>query len=226
MYLMESYYKMISPSVISTVKFRLLKRIPGLRKLARLLRRQELETARERLLNKMPQRAVVAEIGVHRGDYSEEILLYTRPLKLHLIDPWMHTDDERYEEAWYGGGAAGGQQAMENRFTLVQRRFKKEVDSGRVELHRSPSAAAVGHFRDCYFDWIYIDGNHLYDYVKEDLELYYPKVRAGGYVTGDDYGVVGWWDNGVTKAVDEFVSAHGLTLEVFASQFIIRKPSE
>ena len=42
-----------------------------------------------------------------------------------------------------------------------------------------------------YFDWIYIDGNHTYEYVKQDLEGYRPKVKPGGYMAGDDYGTKG-----------------------------------
>ena len=75
-----------------------------------------------------------------------------------------------------------------------------------------------------YFDWIYIDGNHLYDFVKQDLELYYPKVKPGGFLTGDDYGAKGRWGDGVERAVADFVaSTSSLTLNVTGKRFIIRK---
>ncbi|MEP1930273.1 MAG: class I SAM-dependent methyltransferase, partial [Roseibium sp.] len=38
-----------------------------------------------------------------------------------------------------------------------------------------------------YFDWVYIDGNHLYDFVKEDIEICFRKVRSGGIIAGDDF---------------------------------------
>jgi spermidine synthase len=45
------------------------------------------------------------------------------------------------------------------------------------------------------FDAVFIDGNHSYEYVKKDLENYWPKVKSGGIVAlhdvnfeGDRYG--------------------------------------
>jgi hypothetical protein len=39
---------------------------------------------------------------------------------------------------------------------------------------------------------------------------------------GDDYGIEGWWDNGVQEAVDEFVQTQGADCQVYGDQFIIR----
>jgi len=79
-------------------------------------------------------------------------------------------------------------------------------------------------FPDASFDWIYVDGNHLYEYVRADLERYDPKVKPGGLIAGDDYGVRGWWDDGVTRAVDEFVEARGYeVVSLEANQFVLRK---
>lgn len=80
-------------------------------------------------------------------------------------------------------------------------------------------------FDDGYFDWVYIDGNHHYDFVKEDLELSRTKVKEGGIIAGDDY----WWGKHegqpVKRAVEEFVTENGLRdrLEVVGSQYVIRQ---
>ena len=74
-------------------------------------------------------------------------------------------------------------------------------------------------------DWIYIDGNHLYEFVRDDLAAALPKLRPGGYLACDDYGHAGWWEDGVRRAVDEFVGT--ASVEVVAnlgSQFVMRKP--
>ncbi|MFP4121478.1 TylF/MycF/NovP-related O-methyltransferase [Coleofasciculus sp.] len=70
-----------------------------------------------------------------------------------------------------------------------------------------------------------MDGNHLYEFVKKDLETYYPKVKTGGYITGDDYGATQkWWEDGVKKAVDEFRSQSLCkTVLIQAGQFILEK---
>ena len=59
---------------------------------------------------------------------------------------------------------------------------------------------AAGEFPDCFFDWVYIDGNHSYEAVRQDLELYWRKLKPGGYIVCDDYHHAGFWDDGVTRA--------------------------
>ena len=197
-----------------------LKRVPPLHTALRFVGRQP----RAYLLERMPRESICAEIGVHKGDHSKEILRSLNPAQLHLIDPWEHMEGDEYQQAWYGGCASDGQATMDSRFNFVKKRFAKEIQLGTVVLHRDYSSNVASDFSDCYFDWVYIDGNHLYEYVRRDLELYYPKIKSGGYITGDDYGVKGWWDNGVQKAVDEFVGQRlGLSLEVMGSQFMIGK---
>ena len=49
-------------------------------------------------------------------------------------------------------------------------------------------------------DFVYIDGNHRYEFVAKDIELYYPKVRVGGIIGGHDFKTD---ELGVIKAVTE-----------------------
>jgi hypothetical protein len=173
----------------------------------------------------MPKHSVCAEIGVHEGDYSQQILRYIDPVRLHLIDPWKHESDERYKKALYGNNVSEGQATMDNRFSTVKARFAEEIGRGQVEVHRAFSSEVVEMFPNDYFDWVYIDGNHLHDFVKKDLELFYVKVRPGGYLAGDDYSVQGWWNNGVQTAVDEFIAEREIPLQTVGTQFVIRKTS-
>jgi hypothetical protein len=69
---------------------------------------------------------------------------------------------------------------------------------------------------------VYIDGNHLYEYVRNDLEIFATKVKSGGLITGDDYGVLGWWRDGVTRAVDEFVAQGTCEPVHLGRQFVLR----
>ena len=186
--------------------------------------RKSREKVRDGLLRKMGQGKVCAEIGVFRGDFSERILLISRPTRLHLIDPWKYEPDPSYEKAVYGSGVAKGQPAMDGIFNSVRERFEQEIQVGTVVVHRTASGEAAGNFVDGYFDWIYIDGNHLYEFVMGDLESYAPKVKAGGYIAGDDYGVEGWWKDGVTRAVDEFAARGDYVKKLgSAGQFLLRK---
>jgi hypothetical protein len=185
------------------------------------VRRQLRNVARAYVLCRVPKRSMCAEIGVHEGEFSEQILNTVDPEKLHLIDPWKQGD------GLFGKQAARDQAILDERYAKVTERFAEEIEASRVRIHRNLSSEIVGEFDDSYFDWIYVDGNHLYEYVKQDLELYFPKVKNGGYLTGDDYGVSGLWDNGVQQAVNEFCRQRPeCTLEVHGSQFIIRKETQ
>jgi hypothetical protein len=57
--------------------------------------------------------------------------------------------------------------------------------------------------------------------------MFYPKVRSGGFVTGDDYLWTGPELKGglpVKRAVDEFTERYqGIAVRVISTQFIIQK---
>jgi hypothetical protein len=130
---------------------------------------------RKWLLQKLPKNAVCAEIGVYAGRFSELILRFTRPKKLHLIDPWKYETDPVYERSLYGGTQGQSQARMDAMYDSVVKCFK----SKRVDVHRGFSAECSAQFPDNYFDWIYIDGNHQYEFVRKDLEVYFPKIKGG-----------------------------------------------
>ena len=79
------------------------------------------------------------------------------------------------------------------------------------------SEEAADDFRDGFFDGVYIDARHEYEYIKHDIELWLPKVKPGGTLCGHDYitdeittmpNELGWFGQkmghgGVKKAVDE-----------------------
>jgi predicted O-methyltransferase YrrM len=52
---------------------------------------------------------------------------------------------------------------------------------------------------DRELDYVFVDGNHEYEYVKSDIENYYPLLKEGGILAGDD---ANW--TGVAHAVTEF----------------------
>jgi len=172
----------------------------------------------------MPKGGVCAEIGVWKGSFSKQILRVTKPAELHLIDPWKFETDEQYDDAFYGGKLRLNQHGMDQIYESVLGRFQTEIDTGIVRVHRQSSSEASTNFPDRYFDWVYIDGNHLYEYVKKDLSAYLPKVKVGGFITGDDYALEGWWEGGVKKAVDEFATSDIVTVQAtLGNQFIVRR---
>lgn len=178
--------------------------------------------SREWVLLMMPKESIGAEVGVDEGEFSRQILDTVRPACLHLIDPWEHHEGHDYTRSRYGGLGDEGQCIMEARYERVISALYKEIEAGSVKIHRAFSDVAVSEFDDHYFDWVYIDANHRYEFVKQDLEAYCKKIKRGGYLAGDDYASKGWWGNGVQQAVDEFVSQSGGDLQRRGPQFIIR----
>jgi len=90
-------------------------------------------------------------------------------------------------------------------------------------LNRGFSSDILQNFEDNYFDWIYIDGNHQYEFAKKDFTLGMKKVKVGGFLTGDDYSEGGWWKGGVKKAADELVQLGYLKIiKIKNNQFILK----
>ncbi|MEL6416385.1 MAG: class I SAM-dependent methyltransferase [Pseudomonadota bacterium] len=176
---------------------------------------------RMRLLESMPVEGKCAEIGVWNGGFSENILRITRPSELVLIDPWdlvIETVDDTKTHAKHSDG-----EAMRTMFDHVTGLFQ---DQGNVTVKRGFSADILAEFPDDYFDWVYIDGNHLYDFVYRDIELSFAKVKPGGIIAGDDFF---WKRDGrmhVREAVLDAMKAHGIGKRPkrFGQQFMITVP--
>jgi hypothetical protein len=64
---------------------------------------------------------------------------------------------------------------------------------------------------------IYIDGDHDYIGIKNDLINYYPKLKTGGIFAGHDYTE----DCGVPLAVNEFLDEKNLKLSVSRTSWIL-----
>jgi hypothetical protein len=165
------------------------------------------------LLKHLPENSIIAEIGVNKGDYSQQILSICQPRKLHLIDAWA---SKRYNEKL---------------FINVNTRFLKEINSGKIEIHRGFSTIVGASFPDDYFDWVYIDTDHSYNTTKEELEIYSKKVKKQGIISGHDFSAGNWRKGikyGVIEAVYEFCVKYNwelifLTTEIEAPSFAIRK---
>jgi hypothetical protein len=194
------------------------------RRIPRRLRVRQRELQRRRLLAQLPKDAVCAEIGTWRGDFAASILDSRRPRLLHLVDPWEYRTEEGYERAIYGGRKGNGQQMMDAVYERVLARFRGPIDGGQVLVHRSRSLDAAAAFDAESLDWVYIDADHSYEGVKNDLDAYFRTVKPGGFIAGDDYGQVGsWFEDGVTRAVDEF-AGRCEDMRVIGTQFLLKKP--
>lgn len=190
---------------------------------ARLDRKPKMARPRDVVLSMIPQGAVGAEVGVFRGQFSRLLLTECKPKKLHLIDPWINQEGEDVQASWYGTKST---HVMGTLYERVQARFAHAIGKGRVELHRGFSGEVLRGFAAASLDFIYIDGDHRYEGVKDDLACAMRVVRPGGLIVADDYRTGGWWKDGVIRAVNEFLGAHPRAVQIAfmqGGQIVLRK---
>jgi predicted O-methyltransferase YrrM len=86
-----------------------------------------------------------------------------------------------------------------------------------LKIHHGRSCDLHCEFENNFFDMIYIDGDHDYIGIKNDLINYYPKLKTGGIFAGHDYTE----DCGVPLAVNEFLDEKNLKLSVSRTSWIL-----
>jgi predicted O-methyltransferase YrrM len=102
---------------------------------------------------------IIAEIGSQYGIHAFEILNDLHPSSLYLIDILKDLD-----------------KAKDNL-----------KDFNQVSFITKSSVEASKDFSDNYFDLVYIDAEHTYDSVKEDISVWTPKVKEWGIIAGHDW---------------------------------------
>ncbi|WP_017593083.1 DegT/DnrJ/EryC1/StrS family aminotransferase [Nocardiopsis potens] len=85
----------------------------------------------------------------------------------------------------------------------------------------SATAAAVLGHHGVRCDLVYIDAGHDLPDVARDLDLYWPLLRPGGTMIGDDF--IARFP-GVVQAVRDFAGARSLPLDVREEKWVLRRP--
>lgn len=134
-----------------------------------------------------------AEIGVFYGYYSRVLLDNIPNLELLCVDSW-------------------------NKNNARSRAYDLVLDLAKIypnmSVVKANSMDAVKDVKDGSLDFVFIDADHHYKPVKEDITEWAKKVRVGGIVSGHDYVESRSGDCQVIKAVDEYVAEHKLKLEL------------
>jgi len=117
------------------------------------------------------------ELGSFKGQFANTILNNWGG-KLLMVDVWRELPHQEYDDASnHREHIDAYSQSMEN--------IKGFED--RAYMLRMKGEHACDFIQDESLDFIYIDANHTYDAVKQDLKLWYPKIKSGGLVMGHDY---------------------------------------
>jgi hypothetical protein len=174
--------------------------------------------AYEELYDKMVEVAndncVFVEVGAWFGKSTNHLAKKIRESKKNIhfttVDTWKGTDDEDIHQTIVGSFSGDiFYEFIDN--TIYSNNY------GQIETIKDTSRNAANNFANNSIDYIMLDAGHSYDALKDDLKVWYNKVKPGGIVSGDDYGVF----YGVTQAADEFF--YGQFEKGFRS-FIRKKP--
>lgn len=113
------------------------------------------------------------EIGTYFGEYNEVIA--KSGLEIYGIDPWRIYKDYSNPR---------GQKRLDFQYESTKEKLSKYPNA---HLIRKTSMEALEDFEDESLDFVYIDGNHHFKYVAEDIVEWTRKLKKGGIMSGHDY---------------------------------------
>lgn len=148
-----------------------------------------------RLFNELGYK-VGAEIGVAEANYSVVLLQEIPDLRLYCVDTW---------QPYKGNSRGGGEQKQSGNFEITKGKLSSFPNA---KMIRKFSMDAVRDFEDESLDFVYIDANHDFDYVMEDLVAWGRKVKQGGIIAGHDY--YHFTNSGVVEAVDAYIKGNNI----------------
>lgn len=131
---------------------------------------------------------VIAEIGTYTGESAHIFSNFF--LQIFTVDMHKPNAEDRNNAQ-----VITQMQEVKALYDLRRRIFLANV------IHYDlTSVEGSKQFADASLDFVYIDANHSYEAVKEDIAIWRPKVRAGGFIGGHDYAPE---HRGVMLAVNE-----------------------
>ncbi len=180
---------------------------------------------RRDLIKLLPPGSVIAEVGTWRAYFAVEILNHCPNIaKLFCVDPW----------AKYAAYAADtiNDEDQEANYRETLHHLRGHLPGGRVQVIRGFSAAVARDNREIPpLTAVYLDGNHAYESVIEDLLAWESRLAPDGVILGHDFTeneTAKRLNFGVKRAVAEFCETRGwemthVTAEDFASYRLERQ---
>lgn len=144
-------------------------------------------TREELIIKELNERnyTIGVEVGSFRGYYANHILSNWGGV-LYMVDVWRELSWDDYTDT--------SNKSIDDTVWYDAMKSVKNFED-RALMLRMQSNQASKLFADGSLDFVYIDANHKYEYVKEDIELWWPKLKSGGMLSGHDYMHTVDWDN-------------------------------
>ena len=162
-------------------------------------------SGQEEAVHWFPEGSTFVEVGTYLGrslcSLGEVVERSGKTIRLIGIDTCRGSGLEGPRQKDYHGEAVaqgGG--------TFAGALHKNVLDCGygdSIQLIIADSLAASRLVGDASIDWVHLDARHDYASVKADIQAWLPKVKRGGWLSGDDYDEVKWPE--VVKAVNDLL---------------------
>jgi hypothetical protein len=166
------------------------------------------------ILPLLPKNKVFAEVGVGLGTFSEAIIATCMPSRFIAIDNFvLHT----IPLVW--GRKTTDVFGNLTHEEYYRQKLRAHIDSGSVQVSSGDSVAMLKQLPDRSVDIFYVDANHTYEAVSNELALIKFKIRDSGYIILNDYI---FYDHlsqapyGVIQATNEFMLRERWEMVYFA----------
>jgi hypothetical protein len=146
----------------------------------------------------------IAEVGIGYGTHAKQILKNTNINKLYLIDPMCYYPNDGFATDIITKEAEIPGNNFNEMYDLINNELSEWKD--KYIWFRKPSLEIKDNeIEDESLDCIFVDGDHSYNAVINDLKFWWKKLKKGGQLLGDDY-----WMGDVSRAVTEFSKEYNL----------------
>lgn len=141
-----------------------------------------------------------AEIGVQYGENSKWFFKMLNIKKMYLVDPYLEYEDSH----------DGRTYVVKNPMNKIKEIASNCLYSWEHEkklrwIYETSDEAFKRQYIPEDLDFIYIDANHNYEFVKRDIENSWKQLKKGGLLIGHDFTFYS-----VAKAVIEFAEKNKL----------------
>lgn len=157
------------------------------------------ENVYTQMVAQAPNTAHFVEVGSWKGKSSAfmavEIIRSKKQIRFDCVDTWQGSPEHQ------AGGAFVDEHVIDG--TLFDE-FVKNMQPVHMNYHavKLSSTQAAIQYKNQSLDFVFLDGDHSYAAVHEDILAWAPKVKSGGFIGGHDYGPPGLFP-GVARAVHE-----------------------